>query len=741
MLLCARRGCQHALKRHQIFAFRIALYSTRKGGFQKFEVPKPREKSELKAPPDPPQKQGGIPDKQSTPSSKGRDGDSNQGSRETKPDPEKEDRDPDDGDKWNHNTIFFVVATAAGCLIIFRFLRSRSVVNTSGELDWDSFRRLLSSREVHQVNVVNSRTAGVVLLGGRSYAMSLASPHAFERQLEMTQEELGIPPADHIPVTYERTHQGMILDAITSCIPPLFMFWLLKQSGGQISGMLNKKKFNWTAAKKVSTTFQDVAGLAEAKKEIWELVDFLKDPKKYEALGAHIPKGCLLTGPPGVGKTLLAKATAGEAKVPFLNISGSDFVEIFVGVGPSRVREMFKEARKKAPCIIFIDEIDAIGRSRRGGGRGRNDERESTLNALLVEMDGFNTSTGVVVLAGTNRPDVLDKALMRPGRFDRQIALEAPPLADRIEIWLVHLKPITTDPSTPKEELAKGLATLTAGFSGADIMNACNEAALAAAREGAESITMAHFEKALDRIVGGMEKKDKKLSQWERKVVAHHEAGHAIVGWFSEWVDPLLKVSIQPRASGALGFAQYLPKDRYIKTYRQLFEEMSMALGGQAAEKIIFNHLSSGSSDDLRRVTKMAYAQVMRYGMSSEVGHVSFPQYDEEDMVFTKFYSTKTERKIDDVVRKLVDEAYDRTEKLLLEKKRELLLVAEALLQKEVLKADDLVAILGERPYGMPDIYVAKKLKEAQEAAKGTAKATSPEASLPASTATAAPAS
>jgi ATP-dependent metalloprotease FtsH len=420
-----------------------------------------------------------------------------------------------------------------------------------------------------------------------------------------------------------------------------------------------------------------------------------------------------------VGKTLLAKATAGEAGVPFLNISGSDFVEIFVGVGPSRVRDMFKEARKKAPCIIFIDEIDAIGRSRKGGrAGGRNDERESTLNALLVEMDGFNTSSGVVVLAGTNRPDVLDKALLRPGRFDRQIALEAPPLADRIEIWMVHLKPITTDSSVSKEELAKGLATLSAGFSGADIMNACNEAALAAARLGAKEVCMEHFEKALDRIVGGLEKKNKVLSQWERKVVAHHEAGHAIVGWFSEWVDPLLKVSIQPRANGTLGFAQYLPKDKYIKTWRQIFEEMSMALGGRAAEKIVFDHLSTGASDDLQRVTKLAYAQVTKYGMSDEIGHVHFQQADDDDMVFNKPYSTKTEKAIDAVVRKLVDDAYDRTEKLLLEKKTELLAVAAALMEKEVLKTEDMVAILGERPSGMPDIYIAKKLKEAEEAAK-----------------------
>lgn len=463
-----------------------------------------------------------------------------------------------------------------------------------------------------------------------------------------------------------------------------------------------KKKFSFQT-KQVTTSFKDVAGLAEAKMEIQELVEFLKHPEKYQKLGARIPKGALLVGPPGTGKTLLAKATAGEAQVPFLSISGSDFVEIFVGVGPSRVRDMFKEARKKAPCIIFIDEIDAIGRSRKSGQMGgRNDERESTLNALLVEMDGFNTQTGVVVLAGTNRPDVLDKALLRPGRFDRQISIESPPMPDRIEIFKVHLAALTLDPAKTVDQFASQLAIYSAGFSGADIMNCCNEAALVAARTACEFITISHFETAIERVVAGLEKKDKVLSKWERRVVAHHEAGHAIVGWFCKFVDPIMKVSIQPRSNGTLGYAQYLPQDKYIKTFAQLFDEMCMALGGRAAEKIVFNHLSTGAGDDLQRVTKMAYRQVSQYGMADNIGHVSFPLPEEEDYATTKPYSHATERKIDDAVREAVDLAYARTEALLLEHHDHLVEVAELLLKQEVLKADDLLAILGERPEGSP---------------------------------------
>eukprot|EP00992_Anisonema_acinus_P003941 TRINITY_DN1437_c0_g1_i1.p1 TRINITY_DN1437_c0_g1~~TRINITY_DN1437_c0_g1_i1.p1 ORF type:complete len:729 (+),score=186.85 TRINITY_DN1437_c0_g1_i1:48-2234(+) len=567
--------------------------------------------------------------------------------------------------------------------------------------NWDLLQALLSSGQVKSVTIVNNRVA--LLYGDGptwSHSIAVSSGLAFERHLAAVLQEIGHDP---IPVHYTRARHGEVGDALLGCLPALFFLWLFRSaSRSGAMGMLPKKKFSFQT-KQVTTTFKDVAGLAEAKAEIHELVDFLKNPKRYEELGARIPKGALLVGPPGTGKTLLAKATAGEAGVPFLSISGSDFVEIFVGVGPSRVRDMFAEARKKAPCIIFIDEIDAIGRSRRGGKMGgRNDERESTLNALLVEMDGFNTQGGVVVLAGTNRPDVLDKALLRPGRFDRQVAIEAPPLADRVEIFKVHLAPLTLDPAMTLEEFAQQLGTIAAGFSGADIMNGCNEAALVAAREGCDFISLRHFEQAVERIVGGLEKKARVLTPWERRVVAHHEAGHAIVGWFSEHVDPLLKVSIQPRANGTLGYAQYLPKDQYLKTVAQLVDEMCVALGGRAAERLIFGHQSTGAADDLQRVTRMAYRQVSQFGMADAIGHVSFPLPDDEDFSATKPYSHATERKIDQAVRELVDMAYARTERLLEEHRDALVALAARLLEREVLRADDLIAILGDRPFGNP---------------------------------------
>ncbi|CAK9187275.1 unnamed protein product [Ilex paraguariensis] len=455
--------------------------------------------------------------------------------------------------------------------------------------------------------------------------------------------------------------------------------------------------------------FKDVAGCDEAKQEIMEFVHFLKNPKKYEELGAKIPKGALLVGSPGTGKTLLAKATAGESGVPFLSISGSDFIEMFVGVGPSRVRNLFQEARQCAPSIIFIDEIDAIGRARgRGGFSGGNDERESTLNQLLVEMDGFGTTSGVVVLAGTNRPDILDNALLRPGRFDRQITIDKPDIKGREQIFQIYLKKIKLDhePSYFSERLA----ALTPGFAGADIANVCNEAALIAARREETQVTMDHFDAAIDRIIGGLEKKNKVISKIERRTVAYHESGHAVVGWFLEHAEPLLKVTIVPRGTAALGFAQYVPNENLLMTKEQLFDMTCMTLGGRAAEQVILGKISTGAQNDLEKVTKMTYAQVAVYGFSEKVGLLSFPQRDEYEM--SKPYSSKTGAIIDSEVREWVAKAYDHTVQLVEEHKEQVAQIAELLLEKEVLHQEDLVQVLGERPFKSSEVTNYDRFKQ-----------------------------
>ncbi|RRT78070.1 hypothetical protein B296_00019837 [Ensete ventricosum] len=447
--------------------------------------------------------------------------------------------------------------------------------------------------------------------------------------------------------------------------------------------------------------FKDVAGCDEAKQEIMEFVHFLKNPKKYEELGAKIPKGALLVGPPGTGKTLLAKATAGESGVPFLSISGSDFMEMFVGVGPARVRNLFQEARQCAPSIIFIDEIDAIGRARgRGGFSGSNDERESTLNQLLVEMDGFGTTSGVVVLAGTNRPDILDKALLRPGRFDRQITIDKPDIKGREQIFRIYLKKIKldNDPSFYSERLA----ALTPGFAGADIANVCNEAALIAARSEETQVTMQHFEAAIDRIIGGLEKKNKVVSKLERRTVAYHEAGHAVTGWFLEHAEPLLKVTIVPRGTAALGFAQYVPNENLLMTKEQLFDMTCMTLGGRASEEVLLGKISTGAQNDLEKVTKMTYAQVAVYGFSDKVGLLSFPQR-EDGFEMMKPYSNKTGAIIDAEVREWISKAYERTVELIKEHTDHVAQIAELLLEKEVLHQDDLAQVLGERPFKLTE--------------------------------------
>ena len=493
-----------------------------------------------------------------------------------------------------------------------------------------------------------------------------------------------------------------------SIVLPILLFfgaWLLlmrKMSGGAGGGAGPGGIFNIGKSKatlfdkgtRVNITFADVAGLDEAKVEVMEIVDFLRNPKKYTSLGGKIPKGALLVGPPGTGKTLLAKAMAGEAQVPFFSLSGSDFVEMFVGMGASRVRDLFKQAREKAPCIIFIDEIDAIGRARGKNAMMSNDERESTLNQMLVEMDGFGTDTGIIVLAATNRPDVLDSALLRPGRFDRQISIDKPDLSGREAIFKVHLKDIKTSESLDIHKLAEQ----TPGFAGADIANVCNEAALIAARKNKNGVDMQDFQDAVDRVIGGLEKKNKIISPEEKKIIAYHEAGHAICGWFLEHAYPLLKVTIVPRGTAALGYAQYTPKEQYLYNTDQLSDQICMTLGGRASEDIFFGKISTGAQNDLQQVTRTAYSMVTIYGMNNKVGNVSF--YDpHQESSFTKPYSEETSKLIDEEVRSLIENSYKRTLELLTEKKEQVAKLAEALLQREVLFQADVEALIGKRPY------------------------------------------
>ncbi|KAK4348505.1 hypothetical protein RND71_031260 [Anisodus tanguticus] len=544
------------------------------------------------------------------------------------------------------------------------------------------------------------------------YYFNIGSVESFEEKLEEAQEALRIDPHNYVPVTYVdelNWFQEMMKFGPTVLLLAVLYFMGRRVQGGMGvggpggkggRGIFNIGKAHFTKMDKNAKNkvfFKDVAGCDEAKQEIMEFVHFLKNPKKYEQLGAKIPKGALLVGPPGTGKTLLAKATAGESGVPFLSISGSDFMEMFVGVGPARVRSLFQEARQCAPSIIFIDEIDAIGRARgRGGFSGGHDERESTLNQLLVEMDGFATTSGVVMLAGTNRPDILDKALLRPGRFDRQITIDKPDIKGRDQIFRIYLSKLKLDHEA--SYYSQRLAALTPGFAGADIANVCNEAALIAARNESTIITMQHFEAAIDRVIGGLEKKNKVISKLERRTVAYHESGHAVAGWFLEHAEPLLKVTIVPRGTAALGFAQYVPNENLLMTKEQLFDVTCMTLGGRAAEQVLIGKISTGAQNDLEKVTKMTYAQVAVYGFSDKVGLLSFPQRD-DGFEMSKPYSSKTAAIIDNEVREWVSKAYERTVQLIEEHKEHVAQIAELLLEKEVLHQEDLVRVLGERPF------------------------------------------
>jgi cell division protease FtsH len=621
------------------------------------------------------------------------------------------------------------------------------------EIDWTFFRNeLLLKGEVEKIEVINNKDVEIYIkpeflnqpkhqkINNRGFAsISRTGPHyklgiltteGFEKRLEEAQVNL---PEDQrvYAVSREKQSFGQMLWYLLPLIAlvVLYVFIFRRMSGGGPgAGGTNIFNVGKSRAKifdkdtNVKIDFKDVAGLEEAKIEIKEIVDFLKKPKKYTELGGKIPKGALLVGPPGTGKTLLARAVAGEAHVPFFSLSGSDFVEMFVGVGASRVRDLFKQAKEKAPCIIFIDEIDAIGRARgRNPNFGANDERENTLNQLLTEMDGFASNAGVIILAATNRADILDKALLRAGRFDRQIYVELPDLNERKEIFNVHLRPIKYEKDLDIEFLARQ----TPGFSGADIANVCNEAALIAARKNKKVVQKQDFLDAIDRIVGGLEKKNKIITPEEKRTIAYHEGGHATVSWLLEHANPLVKVTIIPRGK-SLGAAWYLPEERQITTREQLYDEMCATLGGRAAEHIIFNRVSTGALNDLERVTKQAYAMVTYFGLSEKIGNLSF--YDssgQSEYAFQKPYSEKTAEMIDQEVKEIVDSQYKRALEILQQNKDGLIKLSEQLLEKEVIFTEDLEKILGKRKAGKVPDMGAKPRKTKKSASRVKTKATS----------------
>ena len=611
--------------------------------------------------------------------------------------------------------IYWVWALIAVMLVGWSLMGNTEIAQTT---NWDSVKVMIEQGDVQKIDVINKETAEVYLKSdklasytekkeykdlpkqGPQFVFNIGSLDYFQGDFENTITKY----KQSVPLSFE-TRRNMWTDLLTGILPwvliiGVWIFIMRSMSRGQGGGQggifsVGKAKAQiFDKGSNVQITFKDVAGLEEAKVEVMEIVDFLKNPNKYRELGGKIPKGALLVGPPGTGKTLLAKAVAGEANVPFFSISGSDFVEMFVGVGASRVRDLFRQAKEKAPCIVFIDEIDAIGRARgKNVGFSSNDERENTLNQLLTEMDGFGTNAGVIILAATNRVDILDKALLRAGRFDRQINVELPELKERAEIFDVHLKNLKLDPKLDRSFLAKQ----TPGFSGADIANVCNEAALIAARNNKKQVEKEDFLSAIDRIVGGLERRSKIITPTEKRTIAYHEAGHATVSWVLEHANPLIKVTIIPRGK-ALGAAWYLPEERQITTKEQMLDEMASILGGRASEEMNFGKVSTGALNDLERVTKQAYAMVAYYGMSEQIGNLSF--YDstgQSDMALTKPYSERTAQDIDSEVKAIVDGAYQRALETLQTHREGLTQLAELLLEREVIFAEDLEKIFGKR--------------------------------------------
>ncbi len=635
----------------------------------------------------------------------------------------------DDNKSKNKNrfNIYWIYGIVFAAIVGYNFLRTAST--TGVETNQVKFTELVKQGDVEKITTIRNKKIVRIFIKKDSLENKVFYKDIFGKQfdnaIKMPAPQLYFSIVDDktfaaqmqdfynknpliTQVPDSPTDEGELFGQIVSTLLPILLIGLLfvmmmrKVGGGGggsggPGGIFNIGKSKATLfdkASRVNINFGDVAGLDEAKVEVMEIVDFLKNPKKYTALGGKIPKGALLIGPPGTGKTLLAKAVAGEAQVPFFSLSGSDFVEMFVGVGASRVRDLFKQAREKAPCIIFIDEIDAIGRARGKNMMMSNDERENTLNQLLVEMDGFGTDLGIIILAATNRPDVLDAALLRPGRFDRQISIDRPDLVGREAIFKVHLGPIKVSTTLDVFKLAEQ----TPGFAGADIANVCNEAALIAARKNKDSVDMSDFQDAIDRVIGGLEKKNKIISPEEKEIIAYHEAGHAICGWYLEHAYPLLKVTVVPRGSAALGYAQYTPKEQYLYNTDQLLDQICMTLGGRASEDIFFGKISTGASNDLQQITKIAYSMITVYGMNEKIGNISYYDPNQEN-VFTKPFSEETGKMIDEEVRKLIENAYIRTKELLTEKKGDVELLAKELLKKEVLFKSDVEALIGKRAF------------------------------------------
>lgn len=633
------------------------------------------------------------------------------------------------GDYLKSKEFAKTIYLTTGFVLLFTLLNNSNSHNNNNNnnninniLTFQDFKiKYVEKGLVKKIYVLNKYLVQAELISNDFITFTIGSIDIFEEQMDLLQDSLNIDQRDRIPIIY--INKTSLWQYIYPFIPTILLLGglffitqkLTSPTSTSSSSSSNKNNFSnlfgvgksraklFNKETDIKVSFKDVAGCNEAKQEILEFVHFLKNPNKYTQLGAKIPRGAILSGPPGTGKTLLAKATAGEAGVPFLSVSGSEFVEMFVGVGASRVRDLFEQARKMAPSIIFIDEIDAIGKERGKGGAlgGANDEREATLNQLLVEMDGFTTSDQVVVLAGTNRLDVLDQALLRPGRFDRHIQIDAPDINGRRQIYLVHLQRLNLDPILKNDlnNLAGKLATLTPGFTGADIANACNEAALIAARRNDPFINLTHFETAIERVIAGLEKKSKVLSLEEKKTVAYHEAGHAVCGWLLKYADPLLKVSIIPRGQGALGYAQYLPPDQYLISTEQFKHRMIMALGGRVSEELHFPSVTSGAHDDFKKVTQMAHAMVTSLGMSPKVGCLSYDHSDSIGLQINKPFSSKTSQMIDSEIKRIVDEAHFKCTQLLRDNLDKVDLVARELLSKEVITRGDMIRLLGPRPF------------------------------------------
>lgn len=619
-----------------------------------------------------------------------------------------------------------LAAGALGYILLSSVLKERMTEITVQEFIAD----FLLKGYVQRIDIVNRSYARVHVraddpnhpFAGQTLRMNFGSLEQLEAKIDMTQMQLGLAPDQFIPIHHvNETEPGSVVSTVLPWIFMLLPLLFIRRAFKDIGKMMDGKgpggmggggrnAFNFgkvdMAGKdlKSAVKFTDVAGLKQSKMELMEFVDFLKNPAKYDKLGAKIPKGALLVGPPGTGKTLLAKAVAGEADVPFYSISGSDFVEMFVGVGASRVRDLFAKARKNAPSIIFIDEIDAVGKKRGKGQMGGNDERESTLNQLLVEMDGFTACTGVVVLAGTNRVDILDKALTRAGRFDRQVPIDRPDLEEREEIFQVHLKKVSLKPGLDPKEVSHRMAALSPGMVGADIANICNEAAIFAARRKADFVELQDFELASERVIGGIAKSKNLMSQQDKTSIAIHESGHAVAGWFLRYADPLLKVSIIPRSSGALGYAQYLPEEMALYSKEALQDKMCAILGGRAAEDLMLNRITTGASDDFEKVTQMAYGMVQVYGMTDNVGIISFSPNKLSEYAFKPF-SEQTAQAMDAEVRRIIDEQYTRCKSLLAAHKDKVEALSQSLFKKETIGYPDLKEILGPRPWPISGAY------------------------------------